>query len=439
METSTTTANSIFLMGANHTSAPMELREKLYIPSDILVGLMPDLKRLFGFMEVFVLSTCNRFELMGVTKDAANAEQQLYKAYMYLQEASQNSSKLSSVDIRDNLYLHENAKAIKHVYRVASSLDSLVLGETQITGQFKDAIQMAAKVKTLGPLLNRLSQEALATAKKVRTQTAIGEKHVSISHAALDLAKKVFGELADRNFLIVGSGEMGRIAAKNIIQYKPRDLFIANRTLKNAITLAEEISFGTAFNMDEIPNLLSDADIVISSTSSPDIVIDKAMMKRAQAARRGKPIILLDIALPRDIDSAVGELDDVYLFDIDDLQQVVGANYEERRKAGEEAEILIDSSVLGFEDWLASFDIKPVLANFREYIDGMFCKELDKSLSKSALSNLTEEQLNAINAMQTAIANKITADVGKNIKRPPEGFFKEQLADSVKILFPKKQ
>ncbi len=425
-------------MGANHASAPMDLREKFYIPSDTLASLLPDMKKLFGFLEIFVLSTCNRFELMGVAPKGENDEQRMYKAYMYLQQASKNVDKFPTSDIRENLYLYEDAKAIQHVYRVASSLDSLVLGETQITGQFKDAIQLASKVQTLGPLLNRLSQEALATAKKVRTQTAIGKKHVSISHAALDLAKKVFGDLGDHKFLIVGAGEMGRIAAKNILQYSPKDLFIANRTIGNAKTLTDEIKSGSSYDMTEVPNLLADVDVVISSTSSPDVVIDKATVKRAQTARRGRPLILLDIALPRDIDSSIGELDDVYLFDIDDLQQVVGSNYEERRKAALDAEELIDKSVEGFEHWLASFDIKPIIANFASYIDDLHTNELERSQAKAALKGLTEEQVKAIMAMQTAIAKKITADVSRNMKNPPEGYFKEQLAAAIKILFPKK-
>jgi len=428
----------IYLIGANHTSAPIELREKLYIPPDKLTALMPELKKLFGFLELYVLSTCNRFELVGVANADSDIQKRLFDAYMYLQETSENIKKFSEVNLQDSLYTHENGKAVKHIYRVVSSLDSLVLGETQITGQFKNAIQLALSVKTLGPLLNRLSQDALSTAKKVRSQTDIGKKHVSISHAALDLAKKVFGDLGDHKFLIVGAGEMGRIAAKNILQYSPKDLFIANRSIANAERLVEEIGFGNAYKIDEIPNILPDVDVVICSTSSTKLILNREMIKRAQSNRRSRPLILLDIALPRNIDPEIATLDDVYLFDIDDLQQVVGANFEERRKAAIDAESLIDYSVVGYEHWLASFDIKPIIADFRTYINNLIQQEMTKTLGKPLLKDLSEAQTEAIASMQAAIANKITGDVSRQIKCPPEGFFKEQLADAVKILFTKK-
>jgi glutamyl-tRNA reductase len=425
-------------MGANHKSAPMDLREKLYIPNDKLIELLPRIKKSYNFTELLVLSTCNRFELLGVAHEG-DIESQMFKAYIDLQGANENLASFGNHDLKDNLYLYKSGQAVQHVYRVASSLDSLVLGETQITGQFKEAVQLASRVKTLGPMLNRLSQEALATAKKVRTQTVIGQKHVSISHAALDLAKKVFGDLGEHKYLIIGAGEMARIAAKNIMQYSPKDLMIANRTIGNAQALQEELGFGHAYAMEEIPNLMQHVDIVLSSTSSSGTVIDAAMVKRAQSGRRGRPLILLDIALPRDIDPKAGELEDVYLFDIDDLQQVVGANYEERRKAAEEAQILIDKSVLGFEDWLANFDIKPVLADCRKYFDELINREFDKTIGKQMYEQLSAEQTAGLQSMLQAIAGKITADISRGVKQPPEGIFKEQLADALKVLFPKQK
>lgn len=427
----------LFLLGANHKSASVELRELLYIAEEPLASLLPALKDRFGFLELAALSTCNRFELMGVVREAPGSAQALMDAYLDLhRHHGALHLKYSDDQVRDATYLHLGDQATRHIYRVASSLDSLVLGETQITGQFKDAIALAAKSRTIGPMLSRLSQEALATAKKVRNDTAIGKKHVSISHAAIQLAQKVFGELKNHKFLLIGAGEMSQVAAKYIMSYKPKALYVANRTVANAKALVAEVGFGEAYELGELPNLLVQADVVISSTAAPGFVLDQPLVKRALGARRGRPLVLLDIAMPRDIDPECVKLDDVYLFDIDDLQQVVGQNYEERRKAADEAQVLIERSVAQFQAWQRTLAVKPALAAFRTYVDELINKEAQKTLGKDLFKDLTPKHHESLKALFEAVAGKISADASRQVTNPPEGYFQEQLADALRALFP---
>ena len=431
------TKPAFFLIGANHISAPMALRELLYIDEEPLAALMPQLKERYNLLELAVLSTCNRFELMGVAPPTSNLNALLYAAFLELHhQHGAVRSKVTDEEVQKSLYVYRDAEAVRHLYRVAASLDSLVLGETQITGQFKDAIALATKTATIGPILRRLSQEALATTKKIRTQTAIGKKTVSISHAAIELAGKVFGRLADHSFLLIGAGEMSRIAAKYILNYNPKNIFIVNRTIDRARALVNELGSGEAFGLEELPHLLTAADIVISSTAAPGLIIEQATIRRAQSARRGRPLILLDIAMPRDIDPECSNVDDVYLFDIDDLQQVAANNYEERRKAAEEAEILIKRGVDQFANWQKTSSVKPVLAGFRTYLDELTNKEANRTLNKELFRDLSPKQRDSLETMICAISSKIAADAARQITNPPDGYQAEELAESLVALFP---
>ena len=425
-----------FLLGASHVTAPMALRELLFIAEDSLAAFLPQVHRRFGFHELVVLSTCNRFELMGVAPASPDLTALLHDAFFDLHRHHGTlQPHYSDEDLRQSLYLHLETEAVRHLYRVASSLDSLVLGETQITGQFKDALALATRLETIGPTVRRLGQEALGIAKKVRSQTAIGKKHVSIGHAALDLAKRVFGDLSAHKFLIVGAGEMARVTAQYIAGYKPRGIYIANRSQANAKKLTQELGVGETYGIDDLPALLVAADVVISATSAPGIVIDFAMVQRAHAARRGRPLILLDIAMPRDIETAAGQLEDVYLFDIDDLQQVTAANLEERRKAAEEAEVFINRGVEQFQDWQRTSEIKPMLAAFRTYLEQLTQREGAKTLGKEMFKDLSAKQLEAIHGLLQAVAAKIAADAARQVLSPPAGFGQDQLATSLQALF----
>ena len=428
----------LFLLGANHRTAPMELRERLYIAEDHLAAILPQVKERFGFVELAAISTCNRFELMGVISGTSGYASTVYEAFLDLHKSLENGRSVQDEAIRSALYFHVDQDALSHIFRVAASLDSLVLGETQITGQFKDAIALATKTKIIGPTLTRLAQDALATAKKVRNQTAIGKKHVSISHAAIELAQKVFGHLSDHNFLIIGAGEMSQVAAKYIMSYKPKALFVANRTLERAESLVSDLGFGQAFSLDDLPQLLSQVDVVVSSTSAPGHVLEPHSVRRAQSARRRRPLVLLDIAMPRDIDPACGKIEDVYLFDIDDLQQIVGANLEERRKAAHEAQDMVEKGVESFVAWQRTHAVKPALAAFRTYLDDLVSKELNRTLSREMFRD-QPKQSESIKALGEAIASKIAADAARSITAPSDGYFPEQLAEALRALFQSKK
>lgn len=426
----------VFVLGANHRTAPMELRELLFLPDEQLAVLLPQIKQQFDLLELAAISTCNRFELIGVTREKSALPSHFTDIFIALQRHGVALKRYGEDDVRKSTYSYMNDEAVGHIHRVAASLDSLVLGETQITGQFKDAIALALRAETLGPTLNRLAQEALAAAKKIRTQTAIGRKHVSISHAAIDLSKKVFGNLSKHKFLIIGAGEMAQVAAKHAMSYKPQAIFVANRTVEKARQVVTELGYGEAFGLEELPSLLGAADIVLSSTAAPGLILDAALVRRVAAARRGRPLFLVDIALPRDIDPACGDVEDVYLFDIDDLQQVVGQNYEERRLAAEEAQQYIDSSVASFRSWLKTLAVKPALASFRQYLDDVIKQESGKTLSRDLFKELSDKQRQALEALFTAIAGKVSADASRVVKAPPQGYYPEQMADALTSLFP---
>ena len=310
----------------------------------------------------------------------------------------------------------------------------LVVGETQITGQFKDALQIATATKCLGPTLGRLGQVALGTAKKVRSQTAIGEKHVSISHAAIDLATTVFDNLTEHTFLLIGAGEMSQIAARHIKNYHPKALFVANRTLSRASELTKDVGIGTAHSLEELPELLIDADIVISSTAAPNLVIGAADLKAVQR-RRSRPLFLVDIALPRDIDPNCGDLDDVYLFDIDDLQQVVDRNKSARRAAAEQGLAFVEQSLSTFKTWLAQEDSRPVLREFRIYLENLAEREMAKTMGRNELAKLAPQERQAMEKMVKSIVNKVCSDVGRQSKNPPVGFYQDSLLQAIQALF----
>ena len=291
----------------------------------------------------------------------------------------------------------------------------------------------------MGPILKRMAQEAFSSSKKVRTQTDISKRPVSISHAAIDLANRVYGHIKDYRVLIIGAGEMAEVAAKYAIKYNPKELHVVNRTLKNAEKLVESLGEGKAYSWENLYDLLPVCDVVISSTSAHDYILSKENLVRSQQKRDNQPTFIVDIALPRDIDPDCSDLDDVYLFDIDDLKQVVGENFEERRKAADVGKGLVKQNAENFFIWMNSQNLKPALAGFRGYLDTLFNQEMQKSLKKGPLSDLSEDQIKAISSMLNSISNKINGDAGRHIRKPPESIYAEDLASALTILFPQQK
>ena len=427
----------IYCVGVSHRSAPVAIREKLYIDPESLRPLLHRLSDQFNFDELLVLSTCNRFELLIIAKREDLSDDLVFKAYRELQSLAKKAQ-LSMETYQKHLYSFKGISAIEHMFAVVASLDSLVIGETQITGQFKEAMKSSLLAGTLGSYLDRLGQDALSCAKKVRTQTKIGEKKVSISHAAIDLAKRVFKNLEEHRVLMIGSGEMAQVAAAYVCKYNPKDLVVLNRTFMKGQALINKLGYGQAVAWECLSEELVKADIVISSTAANEPVITFQDLKQVMNARQGRSIFLVDIAIPRDIEPRCSDLDDVYLFEIDDLQKVVDGNLEARRIAGEEGRSIVATKAQHYQSWLNSVSIKPIFSDFRHYIDDLFHRELEKTIGKLVFQDLSKQQLASLKSMMDAIAGKLVGDVAKSINIHEDLHYKEQLALSLSALFPAK-
>ncbi len=428
--------NSIlFCVGTNHESAGLDFRESLFLSRDEIDAALPKLIEKHELKEVMVLSTCNRLEVYGVVENSEITPHQLKDIFIDLQRFCPNPKAELDEEIKHRSYQHMQKEAARHAFSVAAGLDSLVLGETQIAGQFKDAAQLALEGRTLGPVLKRMTQEAFAASKKVRSNTDIGKKPVSISHAAIDLANRVYGQLKNCRVLIIGAGEMAEIAAKYLVKYNPKQVFVCNRTLARAENLVTKVGIGIPYPWEELNEVLPLADVVISCTGANEIILDKYRIQKSQSKRSNRPIFLIDIALPRDIDPKCTEIEDVYLFDIDDLKQVVGENFEERKKAAAIGREIIIENAVDFEKWLSSRTFKPTLATFRDYLENLVKQESQKSLARSPLNQLDENQLRALDAMLKSIVNKMSGDVGKAVHNPRDEFDSNQLTEALKLLF----
>ncbi|RZA19902.1 MAG: glutamyl-tRNA reductase [Proteobacteria bacterium] len=430
-----TTNSVLFCVGTNHESAGLDFRETLFLSREEINHALPKLIEKHALREVLVLSTCNRLEVYGVVETKELTPHHIKDIFIDLQRFCPVPKAELDEEIKNRSYSHMQKEAARHAFSVASGLDSLVLGETQIAGQFKDAAQFAAEGNTLGPILKRMTQEAFAASKKVRTNTDIGKKPVSISHAAIDLANRVYGQLKNCRVLVIGAGEMAEIAAKYLLKYNPKQVFICNRTLTRAENLVQKVGIGIAYPWEELNEVLPLADVVISCTGANEIILDKARIQKSQNNRSRKAAFFIDIALPRDIDPKITELEDVYLFDIDDLKQVVGENFEERKKAAELGRGIIIENAEAFDRWLSTRTFKPTLATFRDYLEGLVAQEMQKSLSRSPLNALDAQQNRALEALMKSIISKMAGDVGRAVHNPTEVFDSTDLTEALKILF----
>ncbi len=346
----------LLALGINHHTAPVAIRERAAIPPDRLAEALHDLTRRGGAGEAAILSTCNRTELY-CGLDSPHDERVLAWFCDY--------HRLRVDDIAPYLYRYPDREAVRHAFRVAAGLDSMMIGETQILGQMKDAFAVAHRVGATGKLLNRLFQQTFACAKQVRTNTAIGASAVSVASAAVRLAKQIFSRLADQTVLLIGAGEMIELAARHLKEHGVTRLIVANRTVERAQALTGRVG-GLAIALAEMPQYLAQADIVISSTASPLPILGKGAVESALKVRRHRPMFMVDIAVPRDIEPEVGSLDDVYLYTIDDLRQVVEENLKSREEAAREAERIIDLEVDHFMRWVRSLEAVPTIRALRE-------------------------------------------------------------------------
>lgn len=423
---------NIFNLGVSHKSSDVDFRESLYISQEFLENLLAKSKKAYALEELVIISTCNRFEMFGISSNNHELNnERLYELFLSIQ--SEKSIDLDT--LKSSSYIYRDESAIHHIVCVASSLDSLIVGETQITGQFKQAVNTAKEASTLGPILDRLAQEALACSKKIRRSTAIGEKTVSISHSAIDLAKRIFGDISKQRILIIGAGEMSRLAYQYAASYKPTKLMVANRTLSNAQALVEEVGLGSFHGLDEIPYLLEDTNIVISCTNSQKHLISKNMLEAVLTKKSKSDMFLCDIAVPRDIDPRCGDFDGVFLFEVDDLKQIVDENIEERRAIGNEARIFVDQATKAFGQWLNTHDLKPVLGSLKGMFDGLLEQEMGKTLSRDMFSDLTEAQKSALASMNRSTSSKILGLIAGAIKNELSEADQQILIQAVSMIF----
>jgi glutamyl-tRNA reductase len=355
------------ILGINHRTAPVALREKVAFSEERLLAALRALRQEAGVAEVVILSTCNRTELYWAGS-ASGAE-----LSHWLERHHGNS-----LDLASSLYVHQESGAVKHAFSVASGLDSMVLGEAQILGQLKDAYRVAQLAGSTGPSLNKLFQAAFSAAKRVRSETRIGENAVSLASATVSLARRVYSDLSAQTALMVGAGDMNALAARHFISAGVKRMVIANRTLARAQALAAELN-AHAVGLDALDQELAQADIVITCTASAVPLITKAAAEAAIRARRRRPIFMVDLAVPRDIDPAVADLEDVYLFSIDDLQQLIDENRQQREVAAGGARLVIDEEVARFLIESRAKDAGPAIRALRDQAEGIRLTTLEQA------------------------------------------------------------
>ena len=380
---------NLLLVGTSHRRAPVEVRERIAVDADGAAALGA---RLAGDGEAVCLSTCNRTEIYLAVADAADADRRATDALADLAETD-------VPELEPSLYRLEDEAAAVHLFRVAAGLDSLVPGEGEILGQVRTAYERG----TVGPLLDRLFRDALHTGKKVRTETAIAESPGTTSSAAAALAAQVFGDLDGSRIAIVGAGKIGTLAARRLIKRGATLSFVANRTEARSALLAEELG-GEAVPLERLDDAIRSADIVVSSTSAPGVVLSREAVRIALPARKGRPLLLIDLAVPRDLDPAINELPGCYLYDIDDLDAVVAETLAGREGEFAKAEAIAVAEAGRFRDWLASRDVVPAIASLRERAEQIRRSELAKA---NWMSELTERERSAIESLTTQLVNKL--------------------------------
>jgi len=391
---------NIIVVGLNHKTTPVEIREKLaFLDKDLEKPLL-QLHQMEGILENLIVSTCNRVEIYSVVRapeEGIRTVKTFLAAYHQMEVAR----------LEEYLYTYEGEAAISHIFKVTSSLDSMVVGEPQILGQMKMAYRMACEGKTTGSLLHALMHKAFKVAKTIRTETGISRSAVSVSFAAVELAKKIFGSLQGKHVMILGAGEMGELAVRHLISEGVQGVLVANRTYERAVELAKAFQ-GKAVAFDHLLESLVNVDIVISSTGSPHYLLRYEDIKALLSLRKNRPMFLIDIAVPRNLDPGINQLDNVYLYDIDDLRAVVEANIKERSKEARQAEEIIHQEVLQFSKWLKTQDAVPTIKALRKKIETISRAELEKRLPE--LRNLSEKDLEKVQMMVNLITNKILHD-----------------------------
>ncbi len=380
----------VFLVGLSHKSAPIDVRERVALSGEALKGALGELRAVEGVREALVISTCNRVEVYV----QANAD-----------EAARLFFTSRSAEAADHLYVKAGLDAIRHLFRVSASLDSMVVGEQQILGQVKEAYGLASAAAAAGSFFSRLCNRAFATAKRVRTETDIGRGATSMSQVAVELVEKIFGDLKGRSILLAGAGKMGALSAKALAVLGADRILVTNRSPERGLALADQVG-GNFRSWEELQHLLAEADVVIVSTGAPTYVLTREMIEQAMKARRHRSICLIDLAVPRNVDPACGDLEDVFAYDVDDLDKVVESTHHARRGEALRAEAIVEAEVLAFARERETRAALPVLAQLRRRAEAIARAEAERTLSQVG-AKLDEKGRRSVEAMAQAIVNKL--------------------------------
>lgn len=390
----------ILTVGLNYKTAPVEIRERLTFDPSKLGDAMRELNGKKSILENVIISTCNRTEIYAVVD-------QLHTGRYYIKEFLSEWFGLPQQEFSPFLFIYEQDGAVDHLFNVACGLNSMVLGETQILGQVRTSFLDGQENKTTGTVFNQLFKQAITLAKRAHSETDIGANAVSVSYAAVELAKKIFGSLEGKHVLILGAGKMGELAIQNLHGNGASKVTVINRTFEKAQNLAERFS-GQAKSLDELQCALVDADILISSTGAKDFIVTKEMMEQVEKMRKGKPLFMVDIAVPRDLDPKLAELDSVFLYDIDDLEGIVEANLQERQKAAEKIMIMIEAEIVEFKNWLNMLGVVPVISALR--LKALEIQTETMNSIERKLPHLSERDIKVLNKHTKSIINQMLKD-----------------------------
>lgn len=403
---------SIVLVGLNHRTAPLDVRERLAFTDEACMAGLRTFVDGDVVREGLIVSTCNRVEVLAALGTAGSSD-----ATSHVANFLSSTHSMPSIDFSKHLYTYEDDEAVRHVFRVASALDAMVVGEAQILGQFRRAYSLAVDAGTAGRVLNRLVHHALHVAKRVRTETGIAANAVSISYMAVELGRKIFGSLKDSTVLLLGAGEMAELAARHLINAGVSRFYVANRRKVTAQALATKFN-GDAVNIDDLDLFLSKSDIVICSTGADGYVVTRQMARKALEARGNRPTFFIDISVPRNIDPSIAEISNLFVFDIDDLEAVIASNIREREREAERAELIVESELMQFQQTLRFLEVGPEIGALRAKMQEIARAELARH--RQRLGQLTSEQERAIESILISTVNKISDPVMRRMRRSYE-------------------
>lgn len=401
----------IVIVGLNHRSAPIEVRESVAFENSYVHEVLGRLSCHPSIQESVILSTCNRVEVVAAVSDVKTACDDM-KLFL-----DQKAAEHGANNLEDHLYTYQGAEAVRHLFRVAASLDSMVVGEPQILGQLKEFYNAAREVGTVGTILHRLFHRSFFVAKRVRTETGIASRAVSVSSVALDLAKRIFDSFHDKTVMLIGAGKMGDLMARQLQRSGVKSLMVTNRTFDRAVSLAERMH-GSPILFEDFPRYLKLADLVIGCTGSPEILIDAGAVEKVLRERKQQAMFFIDIGDRRNFDSAINDIDNAYLYNIDDLKEVAEENLQERSNESEKAEEIVLQEVERFGRWVSSLERVPTIAALRARFDEIRRRELARSLSGN-LKDLSSEQRQALEDMTAAMINKMLHVPISNLKKDP--------------------